>query len=179
VPTRTGRPTTTSKRHYPFPENLTALGLELPDDGADRFPGVTLKTYDGRRFPFADDEFDICWSNAVVELVGQRSRQVLFLREIKRVARVGFVTTPNRRFPFEPHTRTPLLHLLSSRLFEADLRCIGKDWATGNYMTLLGAADLRAFLAEAGITRYRLFRNRIAGLTMDFVIIFECEKTGG
>ena len=42
-----------------------------------------------------------------------------FLQELMRVARHGYVTTPNRYFPVETHTRVPLLHiLLPKRIFD-------------------------------------------------------------
>ncbi len=62
------------------------------------------------------------WSNAVLEHVGTRDDQLLFLREVRRVGRRVFLTTPNRHFPVEVHTRTPLLHWLPKPVFERYLR---------------------------------------------------------
>ena len=62
--------------------------------------------------PFADGEFDIVFSNAVIEHVGGREQQRRFVEESLRVARRAFVTTPNRWFPVEVHTRLPLVHWL-------------------------------------------------------------------
>lgn len=80
-------------------------------------------------FPFKDKEFDICWCNAVLEHTGDRSRQKKFLKEVRRVAESSFVTTPNKYFTIEPHTRIPLLHFLPKRIFDAILNKAGMKWA--------------------------------------------------
>ena len=84
------------EKHYPYPERITALGIEEPVQFRRRYPKVTAVRYDGGRFPFADDAFDIGWSNAVIEHVGDRDAQLLFLSEIVRVSKRAFITTPNR-----------------------------------------------------------------------------------
>ena len=160
------------EKNYPFPAQITALGIDSPDDFKKRYPQVRAVRYTGGRFPFADDSFDIVWSNAVIEHVGTRANQLLFLQEMKRVAKHGFITTPNRHFPVEVHTRTPLLHWLPKAVFHGYLRLIGKSWATGNYMNLLSARDLRALLAKSGMGKYQFIRNRLCGFTLDFVIVW-------
>ena len=131
--------------------------------------------YDGTRFPFADKQFDVCWSNAVLEHVGPADKQVLFLKEVKRVTRQAFLTTPNQHFPVEVHSRTLLLHLLPKSLFDRYLALIGKAWASGDYMHLLSARDLRTRLSQAGIDDYQLVRNRLFGFTMTFVVLANCR----
>lgn len=166
------------EKNYPYPENLTALGIESPLEFAQRYPQVRAVTYQGGRFPFADNEFDVCWSNAVLEHVGDAEAQVCFLREISRVSRRAFFTTPNRLFPVEVHTRTPLLHMLPKPVFDRYLRLAGKEWAAGDYMRLLSERELRALLTQARIVNYRLQKNRLLGLCMDFVVLADCEYVG-
>lgn len=67
---------------------------------------------DGRRLPFADQSFDIVFSNSVIEHVGDWDSQRAFAAEIARVGRAYWVQTPNRGFPVEPHLMTPFLHFL-------------------------------------------------------------------
>ena len=162
------------EKYYPFPEMLTALGIDKPIDFTMRYPRVKAIQYAGDVFPFAGKQFDVCWSNAVIEHVGSHEKQLGFLKEIKRVSRRAFITTPNRYFPIEPHTRTPLLHYLPKKLFESFLRAIGKKWATGDYMNLLGIKEICGLLKGADIKNYRIMRNKLFGATLDFVMIFEC-----
>jgi hypothetical protein len=67
---------------------------------------------DGRSLPFDDRAFDVVHSNAVIEHVGPLDEQRRFVSELVRVAAAGFITTPNRWFPIEAHTRLPLVHWL-------------------------------------------------------------------
>lgn len=163
------------EKHYPNPEMLTALGVEPPVNFKTNYPAVSCVQYNGGAFPFADASFDVCWSNAVLEHVGKTDAQLLFLKEINRVARQAFITTPNRHFPVEVHTRTPLLHLLPKAWFERYLRFVGKEWATGSYMNLLSLSEIKALLTEAGVSEYTIVKNRLLGFVLDFIVIVNLE----
>lgn len=97
---------------YPWPERITAVGNVPLPHFAEAFPEIRAVVADGRELPFADGEFDVAFSNAVVEHVGDRSDQERFVHELCRVAGRVFVTTPNRLFPVDPHTLLPLVHWL-------------------------------------------------------------------
>ena len=161
------------EKHYPFPERITAVSESL-----DHFPGnhprVRSVIADGRVLPFTDNQFDIAYSNAVIEHVGGHDAQLAFLQELHRVAKRGYLTTPNRYFPIEPHTRVPLLHiLLSKRYFDGFLRFIGKDWATGDYMHLLSKRALKKLIHEAGIRDARIHTNALLGSTLTFTVTWD------
>jgi hypothetical protein len=98
---------------YPWPERITGVGNTELDRFRAAFPLVRAVRADGRELPFADGEFDLGFSNAVVEHVaGGREGQRRFVSELCRVARHVFVATPNRRFPVDPHTLLPFVHWL-------------------------------------------------------------------
>jgi SAM-dependent methyltransferase len=98
---------------YPWPEQVTGVGRTELDRFAAAFPQVRAVRADGRNLPFANAEFDLGFSNAVVEHVaGGRDGQRRFVHELCRVAQRVFVTTPNRRFPLEVHTLLPFVHWL-------------------------------------------------------------------
>lgn len=156
---------------YPYLENITALGVEEANEFKERYPLVKAVLYDGDHFPFPEKSFDIVWSNAVIEHVGSREKQLLFLKEIKKAGKSAFVTTPNRYFPVEIHTRTVLLHFLPKNIFYNYLHKVGKSWATGNYMNLLTKRMIVQLLKDAGIQNYKIRRNRFFFFTLDFVII--------
>lgn len=56
---------------------------------------------------FADDEFDIVFSNSVIEHLGDADRVARFAREVRRVGRSYWVQTPAYTFPIEAHTGLP------------------------------------------------------------------------
>ncbi len=98
---------------YPWPEQITGVGHTELDRFAAAFPQVRAVRADGRELPFADSEFDLGFSNAVVEHVaGGREGQRRFVHELCRVSGRVFVTTPNRWFPLEVHTLLPFVHWL-------------------------------------------------------------------
>jgi len=160
------------EKHFPYSENITALGVDGSDIFAARYPEVETVLYDGQVFPFADGRFDIAWSNAVLEHVGGEEAQIKFLKEMKRVSKKTFLTTPNKFFPVEIHTRVPLLHLLPKRWFDAYLKMIGKSWAAGDYMNLLTLRRLEKILKAAGIGKHEIIRHRLGGFVLEFIVIF-------
>jgi len=166
------------ERHYPFPEMLTALGMDEPVQFRHRYPRVNAIRYDGARFPFEDRSFDVCWSNAVIEHVGDFQRQVSFLREIKRVSKSFYVTTPNRHFPIEVHTRLPFLHWLPKRAFDRLLPAFGKAWAAGEYMHLLSIRDIHKVCRAAGVHGYQIRANRLGGMVLDYAIVLKPSVSG-
>lgn len=161
------------EKRYPWPRQVTAVGIDEPVEFKERYPEVTAVRYDGVTLPFPDGSFDIVWSNAVVEHVGGRERQVEFLRELARVGRALYLTTPDRAFPIEVHTRLPFAHWLPRPAFDAVARATGRAWATGDYMHLLTARSLRAALRDAGIGGYRILCNRFGPATIDFSVVVE------
>jgi SAM-dependent methyltransferase len=118
------------EEHYPWPERITALGLQDGTGFRARYPAIPYVQGDACALPFADGEFDIVFSNAVIEHVGNRERQRQLVSEAIRVGRRAFITTPNRRFPVEVHTRLPVVHWLPERLAHPVYRILGKSFAT-------------------------------------------------
>ena len=98
---------------YPWPGQVSGVGHTELDVFAVAFPQVRAVHADGRDLPFANGEFDIGFSNAVVEHVaGGREGQRQFIHELCRVSKRVFVMTPNRWFPLEVHTLLPFVHWL-------------------------------------------------------------------
>jgi SAM-dependent methyltransferase len=164
------------EKNYPYPLQITALGLVKADLFKQRYPCVQTVVYDGKEFPFDNQSFDIGWSNAVIEHVGDEERQILFLKELYRTCKKAYITTPNRFFPIELHTKMPLIHWLPKNIFDKLLSFTPKRWAAGNYMYLLSYNKIQKLLHKAGIGPYKIFKNRLLGFTMDFSIAFEHQK---
>jgi hypothetical protein len=78
----------------------------------------------------------------VIEHVGDRDRQQAFVHEALRVGDRVFLTTPNRWFPVEVHTRLPFVHWLPDRVAHRAYDLAGKGFAKQNH--LLGPNGLRS-----------------------------------
>lgn len=163
------------EKNYSFQNKITALGIEEPNQFKKRYPLVRGIRYEGNNFPFPDKSFDVGWSNAVIEHVGDINSQVLFIKEINRTCKQVFLTTPNRFFPIEVHTRIFLLHYLPKTIFDKILKMLKKHWASGNYMNLLSLNEIKGLMSLAGIKDYQIIKNRLFGFTLDFIITWQSK----
>ncbi|MBA3375787.1 MAG: methyltransferase domain-containing protein [Actinobacteria bacterium] len=154
-------------RRYPYPSQLTGVGIEEQSELEKRYPEVTFVHADARALPFPDRSFDVVHSNAVIEHVGQATEHARFVSELVRVGRSGFITTPNRWFPIETHTKLPFVHWLPLPIFlriarlvdEADLR-----------LWLLSEQGLRRFFSPT--TRVELQSTKILGWPLTVVALY-------
>jgi hypothetical protein len=143
---------------YPWPDRITAVSdVPLPNF-AQAFPSVRTVVANGLELPFADDEFDIAFSNAVVEHVGGRDGQRRFVSELCRVAPRVFVSTPNRWFPVETHTLVPFVHWLPPRQADRAMHALRREnWdqvelLTKRELLALFPPQVKARAVEARIT---------------------------
>ena len=132
------------EQRYPWPEQLTAASIEPVDGLAAHFPRIKFVQIAPGPLPFEDNAFDLCFCSAVIEHVGSRENQLAFVKELSRVSRKGFLlTTPNRWFPLDFHTITPLIHWLPQHMHQAILRALGHTfWSRTENLNLLGRSDL-------------------------------------
>jgi SAM-dependent methyltransferase len=149
TPDRTLADSNYFERLYPHPTRLTATSIEDASFLEEDHPGLTFVRTDGDTLPFDDGAFDVAFSSAVLEHVGDRDAQRRFVAEMCRVAERFYLTTPNRWFPVEVHTMLPLLHWLPQPRHQALLRRLGKPfWADTSNLNLLGAHELRELFPE-------------------------------
>jgi hypothetical protein len=141
------------ERKYPYPDRITAAGLGAAGEFRATFPKVTYTQIEANRpLPFPDKHFDIATSNAVLEHVGSRTNQKLFVREMIRVAHRVFISVPNRWFPVEHHTGIPFAHYWE-RSFRIACDGLGRsEWTQQANLILMSRRSLQA-LAPAGVPR--------------------------
>jgi len=155
---------------YPYKAQLTATSIEDATFLESTFPGLTFVQTVGTTLPFADNEFDIVVCFAVLEHVGNRDAQRAFVRELLRIGRKLYLTTPNRGFPVELHTFLPFLHWLPQALHQRVLRRLGfAFWAETANLNLLSRKELeRFFPAEANVS---ITGHKLLGLTSNLIAI--------
>jgi hypothetical protein len=139
-------------------------------------PGFEAVTGDARRLDnFRDGEFDLAFSNSVIEHVGDWRDQQAMARELRRVGRGCFVQTPSFWFPIEPHFLVPGFQFLPLALRVALVRRFALGWrarvpdagAARELVLahrLLSARQMRALFPDA-----ELIRERVLGLTKSLV----------
>ena len=77
---------------------------------------------------YMDKEFDVVFSNSVIEHVGDYEDQVQMANEVLRVGKRYFLQTPNYYFPFEPHFLCPCFHFFPLCLKVSLIRHFNLGW---------------------------------------------------
>lgn len=81
------------------------------------YPEIDARVGNACALPWSDKHFDIVWSNAVIEHVGDFYKQKEMAAEVMRVGKSWFVSTPNRMYPFEFHMRLPFVTWLPGNAY--------------------------------------------------------------
>lgn len=63
-----------------------------------------------------DGEFDVVFSNSVIEHLYTKENQIKMAREVRRVGTYYYIQTPNKHFPVEPHYVLPLFQYFPNSL---------------------------------------------------------------
>ena len=144
---------------YPHKDKITAVGMEDAAFLEEQYPGLKYVRCDGLSLPFPDKSFDLVVSFAVIEHVGSRTQQQAFVRELCRVGKTCFITTPNRWYPIEFHTAVPLIHWLPASWFRALLKLLGKHFfAKEENLNLLSEKEVLKMLPADAEVYTRHFR---------------------
>ncbi len=88
--------------------NVSHSEIQTQHNATDKF---RIHIYDGQHLPVADQSYDLVISNSVFEHIPPAARAQV-AREARRVGRRGFIQTPAREFPIEPHFVMPFVHWL-------------------------------------------------------------------
>lgn len=97
-----------------FEKNVTILNKNLPQDRSSAYNWV-----DGdacNMYKFANQSFDVVFSNSVIEHVGELNKQQEMASEIKRVGKKYWIQTPYKHFPIEIHFLFPFFQYLSKEI---------------------------------------------------------------
>ncbi|MES1021696.1 class I SAM-dependent methyltransferase [Gloeocapsa sp. BRSZ] len=141
---------------------------------------ISSVTADARRMKqFENKEFDIVFSNSVIEHVGEFEDQRAMANEILRIGKAFFVQTPNFYFPVEPHFLFPFFQFLPLKIkvwlilnFDLGWRKKAPNLATAltlvNSVKLLTKKQLMNLFPQAS-----LFEEKVFSLTKSFIIYGE------
>ena len=108
---------------------------------------------------FSEDELhkfssDLVISNATIEHVGSALKQKKMIENIIKLTKKIFViTTPNRFYPIELHTKIPLIHWFPKPIYRKILKFLGLSfYANEENLNLLGIRELEGMLDNQKIT---------------------------
>ena len=97
---------------------------------------------------------DLVISNATIEHVGGELKQKKMIENIlKLTKKVFIITTPNRFYPIELHTKIPLIHWFPKSTYRKILKFLGLSfYANEENLNLLSANELKKMLNNQKIT---------------------------
>jgi SAM-dependent methyltransferase len=113
---------------YPFKKNINCCSLSDGVKIINAYPGVRHVKVESTKLPFNSKQFDICYSNALLEHVGDSNSQKQLFNEMIRIAKRVYMMVLNRYFPIEHHTSLPFIHWLPKRIFRKILPKIGQNF---------------------------------------------------
>ena len=160
---------TESGSHAPFSVVLLN-NLRYEDIPGDRFQSVEA---DATSIPFADNSFDIAFSNSVIEHVETWERQQAFAKEARRIARKLWIQTPAKSFPIECHLLAPYIQYLPKPVQHRLVRFTPRGWLTPsevhqivNEVRLLTYNEFAALFPDCQILRETVF-----GITKSYIAV--------
>lgn len=158
------------------PAKVTILNPHVPGK-TDPTERLQVVEGDGCNMHFADREFDIAYSNSVIEHLSTFENQEAFANEVRRVGKAVWIQTPARWFIVEPHLMTPFIHYLP-KSWRARLLRYFTVWGL---LTKPTPGKVRELLAEIRLLTYsemcRLFpdceimKERFFGMTKSYIAI--------
>jgi ubiquinone/menaquinone biosynthesis C-methylase UbiE len=159
---------------YFFPKNkiVSVSDQTINTETKLKFPNVEFVLGDALSLNLSDNEFDIVFSNAVLEHVGKNENIKKFILEAYRVSRKDVILiTPNRWFPLETHTKIMFLHWLPKKVFRNFIRLIGMDFLSKEEnLNLLSSKDLRRIVSSANIQNFEIQKLRFVGFPSNIVL---------
>ena len=123
---------------------------------------------------------DLVISSATIEHVGSYENQIKMLENIiKLTNKYFFITTPNRFFPIDFHTKLPIIHMLPKKIHRKILRLINlKEYAEEENLNLLDENTINKLIntQQNATFKIRIFKVKLFGLTSNLLIFGEKIK---
>ena len=161
---------------YPWKKNLTAVNLssEHVSRIKEHYPEVDARVEDALNLPWPDKYFDIIYSNAVIEHVGNYEKQKQMAADTMRVGKRWFVTTPNRWYPFEFHLRLPLVTWLPGHSYLWLGRLLSYNHVKRKYMFGIRHDTLRLMTAKElkhCFPKSRIIKQRVTFMAETLIVV--------
>jgi hypothetical protein len=152
--------------------NITSLSNLNCSVLKKKFKKVKFIKGDARRMKFKENTFETVYSSATIEHVGSRSSQLKFIKECCRVSSKDvFITTPNKFYPIEFHTKIPLLHFLPSVIYRKILFYLGfAFFSKEKNLNLLSAKDLKNMCFFLKIKNFNIIKHKFLFMTSNLIL---------
>jgi hypothetical protein len=118
-------------------------------------------------------ESDVVISNATIEHVGSKKKQIKMCENIIKLSKKYFIIiTPNRLHPLEFHTKIPLIHWMPKKIHRKILKFLGFNFLSKEEnLNLLSKKDLIDIMKELKQSKYYFFHIRFLFFKSNIILI--------
>ena len=158
---------------YPWKHKILCFSNQDCSILKKKFPDIKIKKGNGLDTKFSSNSFDIVYSSATIEHVGSFFNQKKFVKELFRISKKYiFITTPNRYFPFEFHTKLPLLHYLPKNIFRYLLKLFGDNFfSKEKNLNLLTKKEIFKICSELNIKNFHILVNKFLLIDSNYILL--------
>jgi hypothetical protein len=147
--------------------NLPGVDIKNSEPSPHKFHFVTGDATNLKEY--ADGQFDVVFSNSVIEHVGGEENERAFAREVRRLAPSYYVQTPSIWFPLEPHTGIPFWWALPRSMRKRMIERWKPELPTWTAMvegtTVITRKKLQSYFPDG-----KLITERLAGIPKSYTI---------
>lgn len=132
---------------------------------------------DGTALQFGFKQFDLVFSNSVIEHVGDWDKQRLFAKEMIRCGKSIYLQTPNKWFFIEPHLIATFIHWLPFSV----ARHLVRWFSIWGWVTKPSQATIDDFLSHIRLLNEKevkelfpgcnILNEKILGMTKSFIVV--------
>jgi ubiquinone/menaquinone biosynthesis C-methylase UbiE len=158
---------------YPWKHKILCFSNQDCSILKKKFPDIKTKKGNGLDTKIPSNSFDIVYSSATIEHVGSFLNQKKFVKELFRISKKYiFITTPNRYFPFEFHTKLPLLHYLPKNIFRFLLKLFGDNFfSKEKNLNLLTKKEIFKICSELNIKNFHILVNKFLLIDSNYILL--------
>lgn len=144
--------------------HIDTLNLTRPNFDPEKHPDFSLRVLvgDGCAMGFADGQYDIVYSNSVIEHLSTWERQQQFAAEMQRVGRGVWCQTPAFECPIEPHYMALFIHWMPKKI----QRLLLRRFTPMGLVSRLTPEKADRWIAETRLLSKREMRTLFPGCTI-------------
>ena len=160
---------------YRWKNNITGFSNQNCNILKKKFKSNKFIKGDAKNIKLKKNTFDISFCSATIEHVGSYANQKKLVSELFRVSKnYVFLTTPNRSYPIDFHTKLPLIHLLPKYMHRKILKVIGLNYfASEKNLNLLFSKAIIRICRELKITDNIIIYNKFIFLKSNIILIIK------
>ncbi len=160
---------------YMWTKNITGFSDQDCSILKKKYKKCSFLIGDAKNIKLKKNSFDVSFCSATIEHVGSYKDQKRLIAELYRISKKNvFVTTPNRGFPIDFHTKIPLIHLLPKKTHRFLLKLFGLHYfSKEENLNLLYSFDIKKICKELKIKNYKIIYNYFIFLKSNIILIIK------